>query len=227
MKGIAMAFGVLAALCGCDGKPHVVGDRDGNSRAPSADVVPPSVGRGSAPVARQDSVAELRTLEGYLCGLDCADAGPFDARSAAEAAWLIKHGYPTKLEKFHLETISRDALDSEVASGNRAAAVELGRRIALEGNVLDGKIMLREQAQSGNLYAYYGLAEVSARADPPSLVDSAAYRRIAYMLGDDQAAAEIARMHLTSAELVAADQRASRMYSGYAGEQLRDPRPRE
>lgn len=166
-------------------------------------------------------------LQAYLCSMDCRDAGLLDARSPNEASWLFNHGYPSTSEKARLDVMSREDLKREVDSGNRAAAVELGRRVALEENTLDGKILLRKQAQEGNIYAYYGLADVSAKASPPSLVDTAAYLRMAFMLGDDRAAQEIARMRLTSAELVAADKRASHLYSGYAGEQLRDPRPQE
>ncbi|AWH16923.1 hypothetical protein C1922_06110 [Stenotrophomonas sp. ZAC14D2_NAIMI4_7] len=166
-------------------------------------------------------------IESYLCGLDCAGAGPLDARTAAEAMWLIKHGYPSAFDRDRLQSLSRAELLQLVGSGSLPGAVELGKRVALEDNVLDGKIILRQQANAGNMYAYYGLADVSANSQPRSLVDAAAYLRMAYMLGDDKAASEIAKLRLTSAELVAADKRASHLFGGYAGEQARDPRPQK
>lgn len=198
-----------------------------HAEAGEGPVMPPPGSPGGVHGRSSSQRLASPNIQAYLCGMDCRDAGLLDARSPNEAAWLFNHGYPSTQEKAHLEQLSREDLKREADSGNRAAAVELGRRVALEENVLDGKILLRKQAQAGNLYAYYGLADVSAKADPPSLVDTAAYLRMAYMLGDDRAAQEIARMNLTSAELVAADKRASHLYAGYAGEQLRDPRPQE
>nr|MBH1360439.1 hypothetical protein [Stenotrophomonas maltophilia] len=220
-------IGIALLICSC-GNPadHEQGsDQQAGSDSVSEDLLnSPGVG---LPLQRAEGLVDRAKVETYLCGMNCSEAGPLEAGSPKEAAWLIKHGYPSAAEKFRLESLSRDALRQEVESGSLPGAVEYGRRLALEENMLDGKIVLREQAQSGNIFAYYGLAAVSANGSPPSLVDTAAYLRMAYMLGDDRAALEIAKMRLTSAELVAADKRASHLFSGYAGEQLRDPRPQD
>lgn len=166
-------------------------------------------------------------LEAYRCAMECDGAEPLQARSEAEAAWLVRHGYPTPAQQQRLRALSREEIKREADAGSPPAAVELGRRVALEDHPLDGRILLREQAAKGNIYAYYALSEISEKAAPPSLVDSAAYLRMAYMQGDHKAALEIVRMRLTSAERVEADKRASHLHAGYAGGQLRDPRPQE
>lgn len=227
MKSIVLPALAVLALCACNENRERGKEIDERARGRENAVVPASDSRADDDRRLNRRTPSSASIQAYLCGMDCRDAGLLDARSPNEASWLFNHGYPSTSEKARLEALSRDDLKREADSGNRAAAVELGRRVALEENTLDGKILLRKQAQEGNIYAYYGLADVSAKASPPSLVDSAAYLRMAYMLGDDRAAQEIARMRLTSAELVAADKRASHLYSGYAGEQLRDPRPQE
>jgi len=103
----------------------------------------------------------------------------------------------------------------------------LGKRISLEKDFLEGQVMLRDQALSGNFYAFYAMSESYREAKTPNLVDSAAYLRLAYILGDNKAASEIAKMKLTSIEIAAADSRASQLFKGFAGDQVPDPRPQE
>ncbi|GAB3056221.1 hypothetical protein GCM10027214_19830 [Stenotrophomonas tumulicola] len=126
-----------------------------------------------------------------------------------------------------MRTQSLDVLKQETSAGNTAAAAVLGKRISLERNFLDGQVILRDQALSGNIYAFYAISESYREAKSPNLIDSAAYLRVAYILGDHKAATELARMGLTSAELAAADSRASQLYKGFAGDQVPDPRPQE
>lgn len=222
----ALGYGALA-LCSCSNPVDHEQPARESMEDTSTNKDPASSSVGDRRLPNVDSLVDRTEVEDYLCRMDCKDAAPFEARSPREAAWLIKHGYPSAVEKSRLESLSLDALRQEADLGSLPGAVEYGRRLALEENALDGKIVLRQQAQSGNMFAYYGLANVSANGSQPSLVDTAAYLRMAYMLGDDRAALEIAKMRLTSAELVAADKRASHLFAGYAGEQPRDPRPQE
>ena len=160
-----------------------------------------------------------------LCTGDCRDAGPLQARSQEEAEWLIRHQYPSQAELERLGSESLDVLQQKASVGDSTAAAVLGKRIALEKNFMDGQVMLRNQVLSGNLYALYAISESYRESKVPNAVDGAAYLRLAYIMGDHKAATEIAKMGLSSAELAAADRRASLLYKGFAGDQVPDPRP--
>jgi len=160
-----------------------------------------------------------------LCTGDCDEAGPLQAKSQEEAEWLIRHKYPSKSELEHLRSESLDVLQQKASAGDTTAAAVLGKRIALEKNFMDGQVMLRNQVLSGNFYALYAISESYRESRVPNAVDGAAYLRLAYIMGDHKATIEIAKMRLSSAELAAADTRASLLYKGFAGDQVPDPRP--
>ncbi|MDT3470029.1 hypothetical protein [Stenotrophomonas maltophilia] len=160
-----------------------------------------------------------------LCTGDCRDAGPLEAKSQEEAEWLIRHKYPSQAELERLRSESLDILQQKASAGDPTAAAVLGKRIAMEKNFMDGQVMLRNQVLSGNFYALYAISESYRESKVPNPVDGAAYLRLAYIMGDHKAAIEIAKMRLSSAELAAADSRASLLYKGFAGDQAPDPRP--
>ena len=160
-----------------------------------------------------------------LCTGDCRDAGPLQAKSQEEAEWLILHKYPSQIELERLRSESMDVLQQKASAGDPTASAVLGKRIAMEKNFMDGQVLLRNQVLSGNFYALYAISESYRESKVPNAVDGAAYLRLAYILGDHKAAIEIAKMRLSSAELAAADSRASLLYKGFAGDQVPDPRP--
>lgn len=160
-----------------------------------------------------------------LCTGECDEAGPLQAKSPEEAEWLIRHKYPSQAELEHLRSESLDVLQQKASAGDTTAAALLGKRIALEKNFMDGQVMLRNQVLSGNFYALYAISESYRESRVPNAVDGAAHLRLAYIMGDHKATIEIAKMRLSSAELAAADTRASLLYKGFAGDQVPDPRP--
>lgn len=163
----------------------------------------------------------------YICRKDCESPGPLEAKSEREAEWLAKHHYPTTQEESYLRSAPLDLIQQESQLGNPSAAVELGRRTALNGQFGEGLTILRNQALSGNLYSYYALSEISKTVPVKSVIEPAAYLRLAYLLGDVKAAEVISAMELSSVELAAADARAMHLYNGFAGGQVSDPRPQE
>lgn len=159
----------------------------------------------------------------YLCSQSdsgCkSDGDPFVASSEDEARWLSQHGYPSKEEFARLRLLTPSQLEAEAVSGNGAAAVMHAKKVGMQpGRFSEGVLKLHEQAVSGNLYAYYGLSELYWRnVDNKNLVDSAAYLRVAYLLGDWKAADQLARFNLPQAEMVAADRRAASLLSSFSG----------
>ncbi|MBV6830536.1 hypothetical protein [Xanthomonas euvesicatoria] len=100
---------------------------------------------------------------------------------------------------------------------------------AAPNNVFEsGVATLRKAAATGNIYAYYGLSE-AYNGDTPqkSLVESAAYLRLAYLLGDRKASAAIAQRGLSGIENVVADERAAALYQTFAKSPRPSPRPFE
>lgn len=94
-------------------------------------------------------------------------------------------------------------LQAQSLAGNPAATVLYGSKTALSGRFESGVAILRKAAATGNLYAYSGLSE-AYNGDTPqkNLVESAAYLRLAYLLGDRKASAAIARRDLSDIENV-------------------------
>ncbi|PPV07635.1 hypothetical protein XBLMG947_1634 [Xanthomonas bromi] len=167
----------------------------------------------------------------YLCqpGADaCVAGGPLLASTQAEAHWLIAHGYPSPAEHARLVRMDLAQLQAASQAGNQSATVLYGTKTALSGRFYSGIAILRKAATTGNLYAYYGLSE-AYNGDTPqqNLADSAAYLRLAYLLGDRKASAAIAERGLSDAENLAADERAAVLYQTFANSPLPTPRPFE
>lgn len=167
----------------------------------------------------------------YLCQpgtVACIAGGPLLASSPAEAHWLIAHGYPSPAEHARLSKMDLAQLQAESQAGNQAATVLYGTTTALSGRFYSGVAILRKAAASGNIYAYYGLSEAYICDTPQkNLVDSAAYLRLAYLLGDRKASAAIAQRVLSDIENVVADERAAVLYQIFANSPRPSPRPFE
>ncbi|KQQ69919.1 hypothetical protein ASF73_12450 [Xanthomonas sp. Leaf131] len=167
----------------------------------------------------------------YLCpqGLNaCKASGPFVANSEAEAHWLMTHGYPTEAEQARLEALNLEQLNAESQAGNKPATVIYGVKTAVNGRFYAGIGILRRAAVAGNLYAYYGLSDVYASdTQHKNLVDSLAYLRLAYLLGDGKASSAIAAKGLSGVENVVADERAASLYKTFSNYQRPWPRPLE
>ncbi|EGD07420.1 hypothetical protein XVE_4401 [Xanthomonas vesicatoria ATCC 35937] len=158
----------------------------------------------------------------------CPISSPLVANSQAEAQWLLAHGYPSQAERARLERMDLVQLKAESQAGNNAATVLYGTRTAVSGRFYPGLAILSKAAATGNLYAYYGMAEVYASDTAhKNLVDSAAYLRLAYLLGDGKAASAIAAKGLSSIENVVADERAAALYQTFAKNRQPSPRPLE
>ncbi|OOW86812.1 hypothetical protein Xvtw_09600 [Xanthomonas campestris pv. vitiswoodrowii] len=192
-----------------------------DSSAPSS--APPS--QGARPLKTHADTAP------YLChpGSDtCVAGSPLLASSQAEAHWLIAHGYPSPAEHARLSKLDLAQLQAESQAGNPAAAVFYGSKTALSGRFQSGVAILRKAAATGSIYAYYGLSE-AYNGDTPqkNLVESVAYLRLAYLLGDRKASAAIAERGLSTTENIAADERAAVLYQIFANSPRPSPRPFE
>lgn len=186
-------------------------------------------GRSSmAPIVTDSGLPDSSTVRSYLCDpARCHSTGPLEARNIREARWLIANGYPTLEEGKRLQTMSIAQLKVEAHSGNRPALVFYGKKFATESNFLSGLAILRRAAQDGSLYAYYGISEIYLTGPQRSYVDSAAYLRLAYVLGDSKAATELAERKLSGIEAVVADERASSLYKTFSDSRPLSPRPTE
>ncbi|WNH53870.1 hypothetical protein [Stenotrophomonas oahuensis] len=146
-----------------------------------------------------------------------------------EARWLVEHGYPTKDEQQRLKALTLSQVKAEADAGSPSAKVVYASKLSLEpGKFHSGALLLHDQAVAGNLYAYYGLSEAYWNSnDNRNLVDSAAYLRVAYLLGDSRAGDQIGTLKLSQAELAVADQRAASLLNTFAGGLQTSRRPLE
>jgi hypothetical protein len=223
------------ALTAC-GKADRPGGESG-SAAPQPAATASNAGESSSAVSpvNQEGIkpqVQRQDATQYLCqgGANaCKASGPLVANSDAEAQWLLSNGYPTEAELARLNRMSLEQLKVESQSGNKAAAVIYGKKTAINGGRFqDGLSILRNAASSGNLYAYYGLSEIYAGdTKDKNMIDSAAYLRLAYLLGDGKASADIALRGLSSVESVAVDERAASLYKTFSKYQRPSPRPIE
>ncbi|WP_185824729.1 hypothetical protein [Xanthomonas sp. SI] len=227
------ALSIALAACGNPGKPT-----GGTTSAPPqpemavSDANPSEQRSAAHPVhhERIQSSVQRQDASQHLCqgsASACRIRGPLVANSEAEAQWLLTHGYPTEAELARLETMGLAQLRAEAQAGNKPATVIYGKKTAIEaGRFQEGVDILRDAATSGNLYAYYGLSDVyGAETKEKNLVDSAAYLRLAYLLGDGKASAGMALQGLSGVERVAADERAASLYQTFARSRTPSPRP--
>lgn len=217
---LVLCAAVIAALglAGCADK-----GKDQNAGAatvaeqPSDQVVTPA-----APAAQDVRVSE------YLCrqGDDCK-SNALAASSSEEAAWLQANGYPSSAELARLQKLSDSQLKTAADAGSVTALAVYGERLALGNDTKNGLDALRKATERGSIYAYYGLSNVYAeRKGLKNIVDSGAYLRVAYMLGDSKAGTALLGKTppIHPVEMAAIDRTAASLYQTYANN--RPPRPR-
>src|SRR5690606_15417979 len=100
---------------------------------------------------------------------------------------------------------------SDAGKGDLAAQVELASRLIEHGRRAEGIDMLQQASLAGSVYANYELSNAYFGVDN---VDSAAYLRLAFLLGDAKAARELYSRFpkFGPAEWVYVDRRALRLY---------------
>lgn len=167
--------------------------------------------------------------EAYLCPDDdrrCS-GDAFMAATPAEAEWLMRNGYPSPAERERLQALSVEQLEAE-APDNEAAMLELAKRYSDGGDPYHAIGLAFPLAQSGNLFAYYTLADIHAAKGPrQNPLEGAAFLRLAYILGDYRAIDVLGERMLRRGpvEHRMVDRRAARLYQTFAGSRAPDPRP--
>lgn len=229
-----LAIVIAASLSSC-GKSEDPAHAQGSAAAGESGQSAPSTATppgGSLAAPAVSTQATQRSIQERLCpqiNPECASVGRLDARSEREAQWLIAHGYPSRQENERLHGLGLEELSRLAKSGNRAAAVVYAEKLALDGGQFDvGFGLLHQQAAAGNLFAYYALSDILYK-DPAKrqLVDSAAYLKVAYLLGDARATQILADRNYASPELLAADVRAAGLLDTFSGGVQPSPRPLE
>ncbi len=219
---------VLVASTGCyrqEGSSAVEADpglvTEQSSKAPNDR---PSAGLPAAdvPVAEQSAVLAYLCERGPVC-----DSDILGAKDPEEARWLLQNGYPSSEQLKRFNAMSDDQLKREADSGSLAAMVIYGERLVSEGDTDAGLVYVFDATQRGSIYGYYAMS--SAYQNTPgltSIVESGAYLRVAYILGDSKASQELQRRFpgLQQMEQAAIDRRASSLYQTFA--QTRQPIPR-
>ncbi|WP_115585067.1 hypothetical protein [Xanthomonas arboricola] len=237
MKPTSMLFAaiVAVALAGCArAQQHPQADAASTASAPGRNAATANrtaASNNPTPASVAHPAATGADTAQYLCERGahaCPISSPLVANSQAEAQWLLTHGYPSHAERARLDRMDLAQLKAESQAGNKAATVLYGTKTAVSGRFYPGLAILSKAAATGNLYAYYGLAEVYASdTEHKNLVDSAAYLRLAYLLGDGKASSAIAAKGLSSIENVVADERAAGLYQTYTKNRQPSPRPLE
>jgi len=235
--GLCTFFTSTTLLTSCNKDADVTAQANGLSDDAAAASARTSVARDVGADTRRNPLSAVHAtgveIDAYLCSpadLGCnVTADPFTARSKEEATWLAAHGYPSKAKYQAMMAKSLEQLQAEAAKGDRSAAVVYAQKIALVPNgFYDGVGMLHDQAVSGNLFAYYGLSDVYWNsAEHKDLVGSAAYLRVAYLLGDWKVTNKIGQLDLSPVEFAAADERAAKLRETFSGDIDPSPRPIE
>lgn len=152
-------------------------------------------------IAGKDQASLSASIPQY--GRDICDAAdtecrmdPLSASTAEEARWLSQHGYPTHEQLAEYEGLTTDALRDKAATGDLVYRSLYGRRRLEEGEYVPGLGVLIDTARSGGLYALYVAS--ASYSDPgsvqPDMISSFAHLRLAYLMGDSQAANALARL---------------------------------
>jgi TPR repeat protein len=144
---------------------------------------------------------------------------------------MKQHGYPTKDEQDRLARLSETELELEAKQGKLTAMTELGSRM-IDRNDADGTKWLRMARDRGSIYAYYEVSKREMnRTLGHGLVESGAFLRVAYLLGDYKAATALyqfaSKEGLSIGELELIDRRAASLYITYAKNRQPVPRPFE
>ena len=227
---MVLASACAALLAGCGRAPNPEHSQDATLDGAAS----PVQGASDRPVSpRAVAVAAPAALldgpEAYLCpdGDRRCSGDAFMAATPAEAEWLMRNGYPSPAERERLQALSVEQLEAE-APGSEAAVLELAKRYSDGGDPYHAISLAFPLAQSGNLFAYYTLADIHAAKRPrPDPLEGAAYLRLAYILGDYRASdvlgERLSRYGPVEHRMV--DRRAARLYQTFAQSRAPDPRP--
>lgn len=224
----ALASALLLAACGRAPDPEHSQDTVLDGTAPPVESV------SDRPVSPRTAVIAAPAVlldgpEAYLCPDDdrrCS-GDAFMAATPAEAEWLMRNGYPSPGERERLQALSVDQLEAE-APDSEAAVLELAKRYSDAGDPYHAISLAFPLARSGNLFAYYTLADIHAAKRPrPDPLEGAAYLRLAYILGDYRASDVLGERlsRYGPVEHLMVDRRAARLYQTLAGSRAPDPRP--
>ena len=221
-RTLALSAAVASLLAAC-------GKQDATDQTPAA-----SSGQASAQAEGQalEPVLAAPKEEGfseYQCTrpVDC-NSNVLGASTREEATWLRANGYPSQAELKNLRQLSDSQLKAAADAGSVAALAVYGERLAMGDDTAGGLDALRTAADRNSIYAYYGLARVYAeRKGLKNLVESGAYLRVAYMLGDSKAATTLQAGFPTlhPVENAAIDRRAASLYQTFAKNKAPRPRP--
>jgi TPR repeat protein len=167
----------------------------------------------------------------YCSGDRSCMSDPKTAKNPSDYDWLRKHGYPTREEESLYKAVSESQLREEAGRGNLVAISALGERLIATGQREEGLDVLRKAINQGSIYAYYGMSDFyySGPGKPGSIQQSAAYLRVAYMMGDHEAATLLLHKYgnLSRVELESIDRTAALLYQRSANGRLPSPRPME
>jgi len=219
-----VATAMLAAACGNPGeKPAGEGWKP---VAPAAkQVVSTSV---PAQVKASPESEWLAADLPYRCVGAACDFEMLGARNKEEADWLRANGYPSSEQLKHFKGLSDDQLRREADAGDVAAMVSFGERMAAAGDTKTGIQYVHDAIRSGSIYGYYGMSSIFQNTPGlEDMIDSAAYLRVAYILGDTKASVEMHRRYpdLGRIEQVHIDERAMSLYRTMAKSGQPSPRP--
>lgn len=205
----------LLLLAACARSPATADATDPSTAATTspkagAAALPPAPPAGEDP-AVSPRQAKALIMEAYGCRSPHCDTEINAGESEEEVAWLRRHGYPSPARKAAFGRMTDAALASDAGKGDLAAQVELASRLIEHGRRAEGIDMLQQASLAGSVYANYELSNAYFGVDN---VDSAAYLRLAFLLGDAKAARELYSRFpkFGPAEWVYVDRRALRLY---------------
>lgn len=193
--------GILMMSAGCDGDATPEAESTQASAKPGRQVARTSSARISG--TDSDTYAEKYVPASEVLN---AEHPALLALSAEEAAWLDRQDYPTSKEMDALLTYDVEELTSATRNQkSRKAAVLLGHRELMDGDVEGAWAAFSTGANLGSLYAMQQLAMINthqatglpmedlAEADQGNLGVMVAQLEVARMLGDHRAQALIDR----------------------------------
>ncbi len=227
MKNFAIVAMLACALSACADKSPAADVQTTEQKAQRDDHTqsethaPPSSNAGANAAERSAEVQQR------LCPAvdpSCASAGPLSARSPAEAQWLIQHGYPSEQENAKLHAASLQSLQEMAASGNRPAPLSTRRELPWRpGSSRKAPCFSMSKPSQAICSLTMGYPRSTTTTSHGSLVDSAAYLKVAYLLGDSRASELLDRPKLGTAELLSADKRAAGLLETFSGGVERSP----
>ena len=156
---------------------------------------------------------------------------PLMPNNANELRWMQQYGYPTKDEQERMARLSDIELEMEAKQGKLTAMTELGSRM-IDRNDVRGTRWVLMAKDRGSIYAYYVEAKTEMNHTlGHGLVESGAFLRVAYLLGDYKAGTALyqfaSKEGLSIGELDMIDRRAASLYITYAKNRQPTPRPFE